>query len=140
VHHEGWTPFWGTSESETKARLEVVRNGHLGRGWGDIGYHFIVDRSGRVWEGRYLKYQGAHVKYCNENNVGVMCLGNFVEQKPTAAQVEGLQKTLLALQSYYRIPASRIRSHREWPGAQTECPGKNLQARMSELRRGTAVA
>lgn len=136
VHHEGWTPFYGTSDADTRARLDQVRNGHLGRDWGDVGYHFIIDRSGRVWEGRYLKYQGAHVEHCNENNVGVMCLGNFMQQEPTPAQLVSLQKTVTALRTYYRVPASRVRSHREWPSARTDCPGTKLQTHMAALRRG----
>src|SRR5262245_4307545 len=30
------------------------------KGWADIGYHFIIDPAGRIWEGRSLQYQGAH--------------------------------------------------------------------------------
>jgi len=140
VHHDGMKPFLSDGESETKARLELIRNGHLGRdgGWGDIGYHFVVDRAGRVWEGRSLRYQGAHVKWCNENNIGVMCLGNFEEQQPSEAQVEGLERTLAALRSYYRIPMSKVRTHREWPTARTQCPGANLQAKVVVLRRNSA--
>lgn len=140
VHHEGWRPFYGDEVDETRMRLEVVRSGHHGRGWGDIGYHFVVDRAGRVWEGRQLKYQGAHVEKCNEHNIGVMCLGNFMEQSPTPAQLRGLQKTVQALRTYYRIPGARVRSHREWPSAKTACPGTNLQVCMTALRRGDALA
>lgn len=140
VHHDGMNPFYGTSEIDTKARLELIRNGHRGKGWGDIGYHFVVDRSGRVWEARSLRYQGAHVKNCNENNVGVMCLGNFEEQTPSAAQIAALKKTLLALRTYYRIPMARVRTHREWPSAHTECPGAALQARMVAIRSGKEAA
>ncbi len=138
VHHDGMKPFLSDGEYETKARLESIRNGHLQRdeGWGDIGYHFCVDRAGRVWEGRSLRYQGAHVKWCNENNVGVLCIGNFEEQQPSAAQLAGLEKTLMAIRGYYRIPVARVRTHREWPTARTQCPGASLQAHMGAIRRG----
>ncbi|MBL9141751.1 MAG: N-acetylmuramoyl-L-alanine amidase [Phycisphaerae bacterium] len=142
VHHDGMKPFQTDDEAETKARLESIRNSHLQRddGWGDIGYHFIVDRAGRVWEGRSLRYQGAHVKWCNENNIGVMCLGNFEEQQPSAAQIAGLERVLVALRTYYRIPVARVRTHREWPTARTQCPGASLQARMVVIRRNGAAA
>lgn len=142
VHHDGMDPYFGTDFAEVKVRLDTIRNGALSRGdgWGDIPYHFVVDRSGRVWEGRQMRFQGAHVKYCNENNIGVMCLGNFEEQQPSAAQIAGLEKTLAALRSYYRLPMNRVRTHREWPTAHTECPGTNLQARMAALRKGARSA
>jgi hypothetical protein len=142
VHHDGMDPYFGTDIAEVKVRLDTIRNGALSRGdgWGDIPYHFVVDRSGRVWEGRQMRFQGAHVKYCNENNIGVMCLGNFEEQQPSAAQIAGLERTLTALRAYYRLPMSRVRTHREWPTAHTECPGTNLQARMVALRKGATAA
>lgn len=140
VHHDGMTPFLAEDEEATKARLDQIRRGHLVRdeGWGDIGYHFVVDRAGRIWEGRSLRFQGAHVKWCNEHNIGVLCLGNFEEQQPSPAQVAGLERTLAALRAYYGIPGVRVRTHREWPTARTLCPGASLQAQMVVLRRNVA--
>jgi hypothetical protein len=137
VHHEGWEPFWATDFNETKARMDQVRVGHLnakGGGYADIGYHFVIDRAGRVWEGRSLQWQGAHVKARNEHNIGVMCLGNFEEQSPTAAQVTALDRHLRSLMLKYRIPATRVKTHQEWAGASTLCPGRNLQSHVDRVR------
>lgn len=136
IHHDGMTPFYGLSEVEAKSRLELIRNGHRGKGWGDIGYHFIIDRSGNVWQGRdVLVFQGAHVRNRNEHNIGVMCLGNFVVQKPSEAQVEALNRTVAQLRAHYRIAAKDVYTHREWKGAQTACPGDNLQSKVRLLRK-----
>jgi hypothetical protein len=136
VHHDGMTPFYGMTDVEAKARLELIRNGHRGKGWGDIGYHYIIDRCGNVWQGRdVLVYQGAHVRNRNEHNIGVMCLGNFVVQKPSEAQVEALNRTVAQLCAHYRIAAKDVYTHREWKGAQTACPGDNLQAKVRLLRK-----
>ena len=136
IHHDGMTPYWGLTDLESRMRLELIRNGHRGKGWSDIGYHYIVDRSGTVWQGRDVtRWQGAHVKNRNENNVGVMCLGNFVEQKPSEAQIEALNRTVAQLRGYYRIPAASVYTHREWSGAQTACPGDNLQVKVRLLRK-----
>lgn len=139
VHHDGMEPYFATDLGDTRMRLETIRNGAMSRGsgWGDIPYHFVIDRAGRVWEGRSLRYQGAHVASCNEHNVGVMCMGNFEEQQPSAAQIAGLEKTLAALRAYYKVPMSKVRTHREWPTAHTACPGKSLQARMVAIRKGS---
>ncbi len=145
IHHDGLTPFYGISSFESKARLELIRNGHRGKGWADIGYHYIVDRSGRVWQGRDVtKWQGAHVKNRNEGNVGVLCLGNFCEQRPSAAQLAALNRVVAQLRAYYRVSNDNVFTHKEWPGAQTLCPGPNLQAQVDAMRRKgfskTAVA
>jgi hypothetical protein len=137
IHHDGMTPFWGVNDLEARLRLEWIRNGHRGKGWSDIGYHYIVDRSGVVWQGRDVtQWQGAHVKNRNENNIGVMCMGNFMLQRPSAAQIAGLNRTVAQLQRVYRISTANVKTHKEWEGAQTLCPGTNLQSKVLVLRKG----
>lgn len=134
IHHEGWTEVNFTSQSATAQRIEKIRKYHTGeKRWGDIGYHYIVDRAGRVWEGRPLEYQGAHVSQNNEHNIGILVLGNFEKQSPSTAQLKSLYSTTAALKQQHGIKPSLIRSHREINP--TTCPGKNLQNQMNALRR-----
>ena len=97
-------PFYGTATGDVAARIEQIRKLHRNRGWGDIGYHFVVDRAGRVWEARPIKYQGAHVKDYNFANIVVLVLGNFDEQLTTGAQLKALRRHLHALMRRYRVP------------------------------------
>lgn len=138
VHHDGMTPFMATDYASSASRIELIRNGHRGKGWADIGYHFIIDRSGRVWEGRELCYQGAHVKNHNEGNLGILCVGNFDQQAPSAAQLAALERQLKVCMKEYKVASSCVRSHQEWPGASTACPGRNMQSKMQALRRSIA--
>jgi len=140
VHHDGMTPFLANDENSSKVRIEKIRNAHRGKGWGDIGYHFVIDREGRVWEGRPINWQGAHVGNRNEGNLGICCLGNFDEQAPTAAQMAALERQLKILMTMYGVPRSRVKTHQEWPGAKTACPGKSLQAQMISMRKGSRLA
>jgi hypothetical protein len=134
IHHEGWTAVNFTGESTTAQRIEKIRKYHTGeKRWGDIGYHYIVDRAGRVWEGRPIQYQGAHVSQNNEHNVGILVLGNFEKQSPSSAQLKSLYGTVATLTKQYKIRTKMVRSHREINP--TTCPGKNLQSKMSGLRR-----
>jgi len=139
VHHEGWKPVWFTDYQNTAERLELIRVSHINRmRAGDIGYHFIVDRNGRVWEGRSLRFQGAHVKNHNQFNVGVMVLGNFDKQAPSSRQLVALQNTLATLMKKYRVPTNRVYTHQELNP--TACPGRNLQPRMVSLRNNGYLA
>ena len=137
VHHDGMSPFLSTDQSSSSARIEMIRNGHRAKDWGDIGYHYVVDRGGRVWEGREMKWQGAHVKNENEGNIGVCCLGNFDEQSPSDAQLQACQQIVSCLMGKYGIPVSRVKTHQEWPSAHTACPGRSLQREMVVMRRKT---
>ncbi|MEM6333785.1 MAG: N-acetylmuramoyl-L-alanine amidase [Planctomycetota bacterium] len=133
IHHEGWRPVYFDSSADTADRIELIRASHVERrGWGDIGYHYIVDRAGRVWEGRSPSYQGAHVRDRNPHNLGVLVLGNFEQQAPSDAQLGGLNAALRALATKHRVPASRIHTHRELNP--TACPGRHLQPRAAAIR------
>lgn len=129
------SPFYETDMRSAAARLESIRRYHRDSlGWGDIGYHYAIDRAGRVYECRSLTHQGAHVKNYNEGNIGVMLMGNFDQQVPSNAQVDALSHHLSWLMRRHDVPISRIRTHREWEGARTACPGSSLQVFMNTAR------
>lgn len=135
VHHEG-NAFYGSSDQATIARkLANIRNGHINRRpepFADIGYHYIIDPAGRVWAGRDLRYQGAHVERNNEHNLGIMVMGNFEEQQPTRAQLDTLEAFMVDQMQRYNVPVSRVYTHREI--GQSVCPGRNLQRFMVAQR------
>ena len=138
IHHDGMTSFTSTSKSSAAARLETIRKAHLRRDggrWGDIGYHYAIDPAGRLWEGRSLRWQGAHVKAKNEGNIGVVILGNYERQSLNRAQSAAIESTLRLLMKKYNVPVSRVRTHQEW--AATACPGKSLHRLMESLRRSS---
>ena len=136
IHHDGLDELiWSARTADVAARLEHYRVGHLGRGWADIGYHLIIDRGGVLWQGRAVRYQGAHVSKHNEGNIGVLVMGNFDRQKPTPAQLATLRRVVADLRSTYGIKRGRVYTHKEWQDAQTACPGSNLQPRVEQLRR-----
>ncbi len=134
IHHDG-VSYRGRTMAQARTRLKQIQSYHQNtRDWADIGYHFAIDPQGVVWQGRELRWQGAHVGGANEGNIGVMLLGNFEEQGPTGSQVAGLQRIVVTLQQRFGVPQARVRTHREWPTASTECPGRLLQARVQDLR------
>ena len=145
VHHDGMEPFYATDPGSSAARLDAIRRAHRDKGWGDIGYHFAIDRDGRVWQGRPLMWQGAHVKDCNEGNIGVVTLGNFDRQSPSAPQIAGLNRHVSWLMRQFRVPLrdgagrSRLLTHQEWPSARTACPGVNLQRYMMAVRNSRQI-
>ncbi len=132
IHHDGMPPVALRSRGDVAARIELIRTSHTQRGWGDIGYHFVVDPNGNIWEGRPLSWQGAHVGSQNEGNIGVLVLGNFQEQRPTGPQIGALDNFVADLMSRYRVGVNRVHTHREL--AKTECPGRNLQPHLNVAR------
>ncbi len=133
VHHDGMPPVALRGQSDAARRIESIRSSHVNaRGFADIGYHYIIDPTGRVWEGRPSWKQGAHVKDQNEHNLGVLVLGNFELQRPTPQALASLDQFLGVLMQRHRVPLSRVFTHREI--GQSECPGANLQQYMMQTR------
>ena len=117
---------------ECGARIRAYQKIHQDppRDWADIGYHYIMDRAGRIWEGRPIKYQGAHAGngMLNRGNIGISLLGNYNEQTLTGEQKKNLADFLTLLCDRYDISKSRgIVTHTEIRPGYTECPGRHLQ-------------
>jgi N-acetylmuramoyl-L-alanine amidase len=93
-------------------------------GWADIGYHYIVGRDGRVYEGRSSQLQGAHTGGHNENNLGISMMGNYVHQLPSKRQLDALKLLLAEKYQTYGLSAQNLFGHRDFKA--TECPGAAL--------------
>lgn len=139
-HHSGdREPFYGESLAETIEHLELTRAYHTtprakgGAGMCDIGYHFAIDRQGRIWQLRPTRYQGEHVRDNNPHNIGVVLMGNFELQRPTQAQLDRALKFGRQLRQQYDLPIKRIFTHRELKA--TICPGKYAQPYFDRIRK-----
>ena len=133
IHHDGMPPVALNSRSDVSARIDQIRKSHQQRGWGDIGYHFVVDPRGEVWEARPLSWQGAHVANQNPGNLGVLVLGNFQVQQPSSTQLDTLDRFVAAQMNHYGVTLSSVHTHQEL--APTQCPGRSLQQHMTSTRR-----
>jgi hypothetical protein len=106
------------------------------RGWGDIGYHFVLDGEGRIFEGRHADIMGAHAGGANKDNVGISLMGNYNNDAVSEGQKTSLRRLITFLALRYRSdPAidGFIQPHRHYNN--TSCPGKNVLAFLDALRR-----
>ena len=94
-----------------------------GRGWEDIGYHFVIKRDGTVEPGRKLEYQGAHCTGHNRLSIGICLVGGVdksgrPEDNFTFLQFEALAMMLRELRK--RWPQASIHGHCDY--ANKACP------------------
>lgn len=132
----------GASLIENVARVKAYQSAHQDdKHWADIGYHFIIDRQGRIFEGRELCWQGAHAgnEKANLHNVGIAVMGNFDRIKPSDAQQVSLEKLMGWLVAEYSLSRAAVAGHddvrRVSTGSGTKCPGKNLDALLEKWKR-----
>ena len=105
--------------------LNEIRQWHRQRGWVDVGYHFIIRRSGLVETGRPIDAVGAHVEGFNSNSVGVCLVGGIdskgrAEDNFTPAQYAALAELLRDLRKQY--PGAVVQGHRDFPRVKKDCP------------------
>ena len=97
VHHTVQSNGYSPSESAALVRADYLYHVRT-RGWNDIGYNFLVDRYGRVFEGRYggitRAVLGAHAGGFNTSTTGVALLGTFTTSRPTSPMLAALERLL----------------------------------------------
>jgi N-acetylmuramoyl-L-alanine amidase len=97
VHHTAGSNSYTRTQSAAIVRgIEIY---HVkGNGWNDIGYNFLVDKYGQVFEGRYggvdRAVVGAHAQGFNTGSVGVAVLGSYGTSKISAAAKSSLEQLL----------------------------------------------
>jgi len=83
------------------ATIQAIYRYHaVTRGWGDIGYNYIIDQQGRIYEGRYggNGSRGAHVYVdrtednFNYGSIGIVILGNYAKIQPSKAVYDSLAR------------------------------------------------
>ena len=119
------------------AEMQFIQNFHqVGRGWQDIGYHFCVDDSGRLYEGVPPDYRGTHVGSNNTGNIGISYMGNLHEpgEFPTPQALQSLVDMWSWLALHYGVNPDSLYGHRNYNA--TACPGDNLYSELPDLRTG----
>jgi hypothetical protein len=117
IHHSAMPPFEGPRE------IQYVHMHQ--RAFLDIGYHFVIDQKGRVYEGRSLSTHGAHVKNHNAGTLGIALMGNYELLEPLPEQLEQLKRLIQSLMLKY--PLTHLAGHQDFLPGHTLCPGKNLE-------------
>ncbi len=140
LHHAaGWA---ARTLEEGKAQVKAIQEFHQdGRGWSDIGYHFVVDMAGNIYQGRPETVLGAHVGGANTGNIGVCILGCYHPPETNWTCVDEMtyktEKALIHLYSWiadsYDIEPSVLKGHRDYFGT-TSCPGDNVWPLIPQMR------
>jgi hypothetical protein len=160
VHHTVTTNAYGPQDSAAIV-LGIAKYHRDTNGWDDIGYNFLVDRHGQIFEGRAGGIDqpviGAQAQGYNSASTGVAVLGTFTQGGVPEAALEAVAQVVGWKLSVHgqpvdgqvglvsgggdlnRYPAGRlvtfqrISGHRD--GDATSCPGAGLYAQLPEIRR-----
>jgi uncharacterized protein with LGFP repeats len=147
VHHTAGSNDYTRAESAAIVR-GIYAYHTQSRGWCDIGYNFLIDRFGDIFEGRRggirQPVRGAHSGDYNVNTTGISLMGNFDIAYPTRAMKQSLVSLIAwrlgtAYHHAYGQPfvfdrrIDRISGHRDVMS--TACPGQHVYDWLPRLRR-----
>jgi hypothetical protein len=151
--HAGFVHHTVNANDYTRAQVPSIIRGIYAyhtrsQGWSDIGYNFLVDRFGRVWEGRYggvdRPVVGAHTLGYNDNAFAASAIGNFETARPSRAMIRAYARLFAWKLSLHGVNAAdgkqyvtsryfkAINGHRD-AGA-TACPGIYLYNKIPRIR------
>ena len=139
LHHAAG--FSAENLEEGKEQMRAIQDLHqFVRGWSDIGYHFVVDKAGNIYQGRPETVIGAHVLNNNTGNIGVCVLGCYHPPELYCGDwlTEATTNSLISLYAWisgeYNYDPNVLRGHRDYPYNQTSCPGNNVHEELSWFR------
>ncbi|SBT94582.1 N-acetylmuramoyl-L-alanine amidase [Streptomyces sp. DI166] len=161
VHHTASGNGYTCSQAPSVIR-GIYRYHVMSMGWRDIGYNFVVDKCGTIYEGRAggvaKPVLGAHTLGFNSNSMGIALLGSYGSKKPSKASVNavaGLTAWKLGLfganprgETYLKsgggnlyakgrkVRLNVISGHRD--GFATECPGLQMYRKLGTTRETAA--
>jgi N-acetylmuramoyl-L-alanine amidase-like protein len=157
VHHTATENSY--SASEVSAIIRGIYHSHVfGRGYDDIAYNFLIDRYGRIFEGRAGGIDkpviGGHTAGMNSRTFGVALIGTFDRSSPPAAMTAALEKLLAWKLDVHHVPPTgkiqmtsagserydpgtkvwmnRISGHRD--AQATGCPGSRVYNNLNTIR------
>ncbi|WP_328496993.1 peptidoglycan recognition protein family protein [Streptomyces sp. NBC_00414] len=163
VHHTATS----NGDPDPAATVRALYHVHaITNDWGDIGYHFLVDEKGEIYEGRYSGegatpahdangklVTGFHTGGWNSGNLGIALIGNLVKQGPTAAARDALTDLVRSMVRFHGVDpqakvtyispingkkkeVDEISGHRDWLA--TQCPGEVMYGELATLRKAAA--
>lgn len=120
-------------------------------GWGDIGYNYLIDPAGRVYEGRRggLGVVAGHTSGYNSGTVGVALIGTYESTTATPAAEQALADLTGYLSAHFDLDPSAstpfqgispptLAGHRDY--VSTLCPGTTFYGRLPTVRANAANA
>lgn len=134
VHCTATKEGWNYTVDDIK-RWHTTPVSKGGRGWSDIGYHYIIYRDGSIHNGRDVNVAGAHCTGHNSHSIGVCYVGGLAIDGKTPKDTRTPQQkaTMLKLLKELRLlyPMAKIRGHRDF--ANKACPSFDATKEYSKL-------
>lgn len=143
IHHTGSAK---NIDNPAQAMRNLYHYHAVSRNWGDIGYHYVIDINGNIYQGRQGgdKTIGGHARNLNKTSIGIAVMGDYDKREVSAPALRSLLALTSFLAKKYSINPSgssvykektyiNINGHKD--SNPTSCPGKYLDQKLFGIRR-----
>ncbi len=134
VHHSAGSP--SHTDANILSQISGWETLHVGKGFGRMGYHWVINSEGTIVEGQGTELVGSHTLNNNQNNVGICLAGNFDIQQPTDKMLRSLASLMAYVSARYNMDMSNpdfVRGH-EFYSRGRICPGVNVMHSLPDIR------
>lgn len=123
IHHGG---LLFPDDKDVIAYLRALQSwSRTDKDWIDNPYHFMIDRQGRLYEGRPVNYPGdTNTTYDPRGHVLIEVMGDYDQQVLSPAQLDSVVAMTSYLAQTFKVPIENIGGHKDY--ADTSCPGAGL--------------
>ncbi|MBO8190421.1 N-acetylmuramoyl-L-alanine amidase [Streptomyces oryzae] len=161
VHHTAMSNVYACKQAPSIIRA-MYRYHVKSSKWRDIGYNFLVDKCGTIYEGRAggvaKPVMGAHTYGFNSNSTGIAVLGSFDKHRPSKRAVDAVAKLTAWKLGLFGVGADgktwlksgggnkfrkgqkvsfhTVSGHKD--GYVTDCPGARLYGKLGAIRTAAA--
>jgi len=122
------------SDSDVDDFISIQSYHILERDFENVGYHYVIERSGDIKKGRPENYHGAHVAEndINKKSIGIALCGKFETKGPNDNQIKSLKLLLKSLIDKYSLSKENIVPHRHFTTKKT-CYGSYMDDNWAQL-------
>ena len=139
LHHAAG--YSASNIQEGIIQMQAIQELHQDvRGWSDIGYHFVIDKGGNIYQGRPETVIGAHVGGHNTGNTGVSILGCYhppaymCNDQLQPESEESIVQLFGWICTHYSVEGNKLLGHRDYSNQSTSCPGNNIWDLLPDIR------
>jgi hypothetical protein len=131
LHHTGSAEPLRPHEDPVQRLRALQAWGARDRNWWDVPYHFLIDLSGTIYEGRDWRFTGeTNTGYDPAGHLLISVIGNYELQQPTPAQLAAIADLMAWALDRFALSPDRIGGH--YDHAETLCPGRHLRALLED--------
>lgn len=133
VHHSAGSP--SHTDMNMLSQIAGWEKDHIKRGFGLMGYHWVINSLGSVAEGTGTELVGSHTRANNRGNIGVCLAGNFDKQEPTDKMLASLVGLLAYVGARYNMDTGSpdfVRGHEHY--VRKACPGNHVMDKLARIR------